>query len=131
MPNHITFHRLHRQLRETGSFNVTRRDAGPQRAVHSPSLEESTLSVVSSRGYSQLVNGKFDCQTGNSTYSTDIHEQHSRGSFTTGYNAHLHTAFVPQPALQSFDMLPWPVRSTDISPIESLVDNSSIYHSQH
>ncbi|GFU05202.1 hypothetical protein TNCV_575321 [Trichonephila clavipes] len=37
------------QLRETSSFNVTRHDAGRQRAVCSSSLEESILNVVAVR----------------------------------------------------------------------------------
>ncbi|GFW76704.1 hypothetical protein TNCV_4944211 [Trichonephila clavipes] len=40
------FQWLHRQLRETRSFHVTRHDAGRQRAVRSPLLEESILNVV-------------------------------------------------------------------------------------
>ncbi|GFW97052.1 transposable element Tc1 transposase [Trichonephila clavipes] len=50
-------------------------------------------------------------------------------------NARPHTAVVTQRALQSVGMLPWPVRSPDLSPIEhiwaSVDDNSSIIHSQH
>ncbi|GFW29212.1 hypothetical protein TNCV_4132871 [Trichonephila clavipes] len=41
--------RLHRQLRETCSFHVTRYDAGRRRAVPSPSLEEDILNVVADR----------------------------------------------------------------------------------
>ncbi|GFY28602.1 uncharacterized protein TNCV_4150331 [Trichonephila clavipes] len=45
MPNHSMFQRL----RDTRSFHVTRHDAGRQRAVRSPSLEESILNVVAVR----------------------------------------------------------------------------------
>ncbi|GFT17725.1 hypothetical protein TNCV_2588171 [Trichonephila clavipes] len=46
--------RLHRQLRETRWFHVTRRDAGRRRTVRSPSLEESTLNVVIDRTESSI-----------------------------------------------------------------------------
>ncbi|GFW93448.1 hypothetical protein TNCV_46511 [Trichonephila clavipes] len=46
MSNHRIFQLLHRQLRETRSFHVTKYDAGRRRAVRSPRLEESTLNVV-------------------------------------------------------------------------------------
>ncbi|GFW57895.1 uncharacterized protein TNCV_1418421 [Trichonephila clavipes] len=49
MPDHRTFQRLHRQLRETRSFHVTRHDAGRRRPVRSSSLEESLLNVVTDR----------------------------------------------------------------------------------
>ncbi|GFX00335.1 uncharacterized protein TNCV_1273291 [Trichonephila clavipes] len=49
MPDHRIFQRLHRQLRETGLFYVTRYDAGRRRAVHNPSLEESILNVLVDR----------------------------------------------------------------------------------
>ncbi|GFV17143.1 uncharacterized protein TNCV_3633061 [Trichonephila clavipes] len=49
MPDHRIYQRLHRQLRETRSFYVTRHDAGRQRAAPSPSLEESILHVVADR----------------------------------------------------------------------------------
>ncbi|GFV74135.1 hypothetical protein TNCV_4510411 [Trichonephila clavipes] len=52
MPNHRIFQRLHRQLRETRSVQVTRHDAGRQRAVGSTSLEESILNVVAVRSES-------------------------------------------------------------------------------
>ncbi|GFT28298.1 hypothetical protein TNCV_646191 [Trichonephila clavipes] len=41
MPDHRIFQRLHRQLHETRSFHVTRHDAGQQRTMRTPSLEES------------------------------------------------------------------------------------------
>ena len=37
-------------------------------------------------------------------------------------NARHHTALVTQQALQSVDMLPWPARSPDLSPIEHVWD---------
>ncbi|GFU88705.1 uncharacterized protein TNCV_4443821 [Trichonephila clavipes] len=46
MPDHRIFQRLHRKLRETRSFHVSRHDAGQQRSVRSPSLEESILNIV-------------------------------------------------------------------------------------
>ncbi|GFU53323.1 hypothetical protein TNCV_2953581 [Trichonephila clavipes] len=49
MPDHRSFQQLHRQLRETRSFHVTRHDVVRRRAIRSPSLEESTLSVVGDR----------------------------------------------------------------------------------
>ncbi|GFS54524.1 uncharacterized protein TNCV_1742771 [Trichonephila clavipes] len=45
MPDHRTFQRLHRQLREIRSFHATRHDAGRRKAVRSPNLERSTLNV--------------------------------------------------------------------------------------
>ncbi|PRD27373.1 UNVERIFIED_CONTAM: hypothetical protein NCL1_35529 [Trichonephila clavipes] len=49
MPDHRSFQRLHRQLRETHSFHITRHDAGRRRAVSSPGQEESILNVVADR----------------------------------------------------------------------------------
>ncbi|GFV35516.1 hypothetical protein TNCV_3205471 [Trichonephila clavipes] len=46
MPDHRIFQRLPRQLRETRSFQVTRHDAGRQRAVGSLSLEERILNAA-------------------------------------------------------------------------------------
>ncbi|GFV66285.1 transposable element Tcb1 transposase [Trichonephila clavipes] len=54
MLNHRICQRLHRQFRETLSFRFTRYDAGQQRAVHSPSLEESILSVGADRPKSSI-----------------------------------------------------------------------------
>ncbi|GFX90018.1 hypothetical protein TNCV_887161 [Trichonephila clavipes] len=47
IPDHRSFQRLHRQLRETRSFYVTKHNGGRQRAVRSPSPEEIILNVVS------------------------------------------------------------------------------------
>ncbi|GFY13892.1 hypothetical protein TNCV_986641 [Trichonephila clavipes] len=41
MPDHRILKRLHRQLHETGMFHVIRHDAGRERPVRSPYLEES------------------------------------------------------------------------------------------
>ncbi|GFS73170.1 uncharacterized protein TNCV_687201 [Trichonephila clavipes] len=49
MPDQRIFQRLHRQLCETRSFDVTRHDAGRRRAVRRPRLEESILNVVADR----------------------------------------------------------------------------------
>ncbi|GFY06617.1 DUF4817 domain-containing protein [Trichonephila clavipes] len=49
MPDPRIFQWLHRQLRETRSFHVTRHNAGRRRAVLSPSLKESILNVVADR----------------------------------------------------------------------------------
>ncbi|GFU50239.1 uncharacterized protein TNCV_300741 [Trichonephila clavipes] len=49
LPDHRIFQQFHRQLREIGSFHVTRHDAGRQSPVHSPSLEESILILVADR----------------------------------------------------------------------------------
>ncbi|GFW29213.1 hypothetical protein TNCV_4132872 [Trichonephila clavipes] len=49
MSSRANGNRLHRQLRETCSFHVTRYDAGRRRAVPSPSLEEDILNVVADR----------------------------------------------------------------------------------
>ncbi|GFU96365.1 hypothetical protein TNCV_89411 [Trichonephila clavipes] len=49
MPDHRIFQRLHRQLRETCSFYVTRHGTDRRRAVASPSLEESISYVVADR----------------------------------------------------------------------------------
>ncbi|GFU94840.1 hypothetical protein TNCV_4552921 [Trichonephila clavipes] len=46
MPNHRMFPRLHRQLRETHSFHVTKHDAGRLRAVLNSRLEENIVSIV-------------------------------------------------------------------------------------
>ncbi|GBN75642.1 Transposable element Tc1 transposase [Araneus ventricosus] len=48
-------------------------------------------------------------------------------------NARPHTAVVTQHALQSVDILPWPARSPDLSPIEhvSLDGNSRVIYNQH
>ncbi|GFY12489.1 hypothetical protein TNCV_1799111 [Trichonephila clavipes] len=46
MPDHRSFQRLHRQLRETHSFLVARHDAGQRRPVRSSSLEESILNFL-------------------------------------------------------------------------------------
>ncbi|GFS86474.1 uncharacterized protein TNCV_513401 [Trichonephila clavipes] len=46
MPDHRIFQRLHRQLRETRSFHLTRHDAGRRRAVRSTRLEENISRVV-------------------------------------------------------------------------------------
>ncbi|GFX23808.1 hypothetical protein TNCV_1788391 [Trichonephila clavipes] len=43
------FQLLHRQLRETRSFHVTRHDAGRQKAASSPSQDERILDVVAVR----------------------------------------------------------------------------------
>ncbi|GFW65591.1 hypothetical protein TNCV_3550141 [Trichonephila clavipes] len=44
--SHRIFLRLHRQLRETRSFHVTKQDADRRRAVRSPNLEEIILNIV-------------------------------------------------------------------------------------
>ncbi|GFV53181.1 hypothetical protein TNCV_2101051 [Trichonephila clavipes] len=49
MKNHRIFQRLYRQPREMLSFHVIRHDVVRQRAVRSPSLEESILNVVAVR----------------------------------------------------------------------------------
>ncbi|PRD30561.1 UNVERIFIED_CONTAM: hypothetical protein NCL1_26092 [Trichonephila clavipes] len=49
MPYHRIFQRLHRQLRQTRSFYITRHDSGQQRAVRILNLEESILNVVAER----------------------------------------------------------------------------------
>ncbi|GFT46051.1 hypothetical protein TNCV_3475661 [Trichonephila clavipes] len=49
MLDHIIFLVLHRQLCETHSFHVTMHHAGRQRAVPSPSLEESILNILADR----------------------------------------------------------------------------------
>ncbi|GFT46015.1 hypothetical protein TNCV_3535711 [Trichonephila clavipes] len=49
MLDHIIFPVLHRQLCETHSFHVTMHHAGRQRAVPSPSLEESILNILADR----------------------------------------------------------------------------------
>ncbi|GFT71998.1 uncharacterized protein TNCV_2516251 [Trichonephila clavipes] len=49
MPNYRIFRWLHRQLRETRSFYVTRYDVGRQRTVRTPSLEESISNVAAVR----------------------------------------------------------------------------------
>ncbi|GFU42850.1 hypothetical protein TNCV_3140261 [Trichonephila clavipes] len=41
IPDDRIFQRLHRQLRETHSFHVTRQDAGRRRVLRSPSIEDS------------------------------------------------------------------------------------------
>ncbi|GFW87224.1 uncharacterized protein TNCV_5125761 [Trichonephila clavipes] len=53
----------------------------------------------------------------NSIKSTAIYEQHTRGVFQQD-NASFHSAVVTQWALQSVEMLPWPSKSPDLSPIE-------------
>ncbi|GFT92862.1 hypothetical protein TNCV_740311 [Trichonephila clavipes] len=53
MPDHRIFQRLHRRLRETRSFHVTRCDVGRRTAARSPSLEESILNVVADRPVSK------------------------------------------------------------------------------
>ncbi|GFV25061.1 hypothetical protein TNCV_885271 [Trichonephila clavipes] len=50
--NHRIFQWLHRQIRETRSFHVTRLDAGRRRAVPNPRLKESILNVVDDRSES-------------------------------------------------------------------------------
>ncbi|GFX22373.1 uncharacterized protein TNCV_1815741 [Trichonephila clavipes] len=49
MPDRRVFQWLHRELRETRSFPVTRHGAGQRRVVRSPSLEERILNVVADR----------------------------------------------------------------------------------
>ena len=49
MSDHTIFQRLHRQFSVTGSFYLTRHEAGRRRAVRSPSLEESILNTVADR----------------------------------------------------------------------------------
>lgn len=49
MPDHRIFQRLHRQLCETGAFDVNRHDAGRLRAVRTPRLEASILDIVADR----------------------------------------------------------------------------------
>ncbi|GBO00678.1 hypothetical protein AVEN_119799-1 [Araneus ventricosus] len=59
--------------------------------------------------------------SGDSTCCATIHEQHSGGVFQQN-NGRPHTAVVTQHTLQSVDMLPWPARSPDLSPIEHVWD---------
>ncbi|GFT74710.1 hypothetical protein TNCV_562591 [Trichonephila clavipes] len=49
MLDHRVFQRLHRQLRETRLFQATRHDAGQEKIIRSPSLEESILNVEAVR----------------------------------------------------------------------------------
>ncbi|GFX81105.1 HTH_Tnp_Tc3_2 domain-containing protein [Trichonephila clavipes] len=74
-----------------------------------------------SHGYPKYTDCKFVRQSGNSTYSTAIHEQHSKGVFQQ-YNAHPNTIIEKQCDLQSVDMQHWPVRSPNRSPIEPVSD---------
>ncbi|GFS63078.1 transposable element Tc1 transposase [Trichonephila clavipes] len=70
--------------------------------------------------------------SGSSTYSTAIHE-HQGGTFQQN-KALPHNAVVTKCALQSVHMLPRPVRSPHLSPIEqyeiSMDDNSGSFHFQ-
>ncbi|GBM44755.1 hypothetical protein AVEN_83882-1 [Araneus ventricosus] len=70
-----------------------------------------------SRGYPTHSDFKFVRQSGDSTCCAAIHEQHSRGVFQQD-NARPNTPVVTQYVLQSADMLPWPSRSPDLSPID-------------
>ncbi|GFT95087.1 uncharacterized protein TNCV_1473481 [Trichonephila clavipes] len=54
IPDHRIFQRLHRQFPVTRPFHVTRHDAGRQRAVRSPTLEESILNIVAVRPESSI-----------------------------------------------------------------------------
>ncbi|GFX93084.1 hypothetical protein TNCV_140281 [Trichonephila clavipes] len=49
MPGNGIFHRLHREPRETRSFDITRHDAGWRRAVCISGLEKSNLKVVTEK----------------------------------------------------------------------------------
>ncbi|GFU75613.1 hypothetical protein TNCV_2863281 [Trichonephila clavipes] len=49
MPDHRVFQWLHRQLRETHTFQDIRHGPGRRRAVRSPSLQESILNTVADR----------------------------------------------------------------------------------
>ncbi|GBM41730.1 hypothetical protein AVEN_173130-1 [Araneus ventricosus] len=74
-----------------------------------------------SRGYPTHPDCKFVRQSGDSTCCTAIHKQHSRAIFQH-VNARPHTAVVTQHALQSVDMLAWPARSPDLSPMKHVWD---------
>ncbi|GFU91592.1 uncharacterized protein TNCV_2543561 [Trichonephila clavipes] len=77
MPDHRIFQRSYRQLNETCSFHVTRHDAGRQRAVRSPSLEESILNGAadrpesSTRAIAHVLDSNLSCCSSRRCESSD------------------------------------------------------------
>ncbi|GFX93866.1 DUF4817 domain-containing protein [Trichonephila clavipes] len=74
MPDHRIFERLHRQLRETRSFHITRRDVCRRRVVHSSSLEESILNVLSDRPGSSTRSDDQDVSVNHQTVCGMLNE---------------------------------------------------------
>ncbi|GFV42051.1 uncharacterized protein TNCV_1569181 [Trichonephila clavipes] len=76
MLDYTDFQRLHRQLRETSSFHVSRHHAGRRRAVRSPSLEESILNVVadrpesSTRAVAHVLDSDFSCCSSSTSFES-------------------------------------------------------------
>ncbi|GFV06984.1 transposable element Tcb2 transposase [Trichonephila clavipes] len=75
-----------------------------------------------------MIEGHFNCDTWNATgqrYVDDILRPHIRpflngppGANFQQDNAHPHTVRVAKDFLRHFQTLPWPARSSDLSPVE-------------
>ncbi|GFU85768.1 DUF4817 domain-containing protein [Trichonephila clavipes] len=74
MPDHKVFQRLYRRLCETRSFLVIRHDSGRQRAVRSPSLDESFFNVMADRPKSSTRAVAHHVKMSHQTVSRVIHE---------------------------------------------------------
>ncbi|GFW24072.1 hypothetical protein TNCV_4951161 [Trichonephila clavipes] len=76
--NHRMFQGLHRQLRETHSFHVTRHDADRRSAVRSPSLAERILNIEADRPESSTSVVAHHVSVSHQTVCGMLNENHLR-----------------------------------------------------
>ncbi|GFT34023.1 hypothetical protein TNCV_4384741 [Trichonephila clavipes] len=86
MPDYKICQRLYRRLCETRSFLVIRHDSGRQRAVRSPSLDESIFNVMADRPESSTRAVAHHVKMSHQTVSRAIHENRLHLPFSASTN---------------------------------------------